>query len=37
MYKETLSVRWTTLGALMPLVIAFVVTFLVAAVWRLLA
>jgi ferrous iron transport protein B len=36
MYKETLSMRWTTIGALMPLGIAFLVTFLVAVVWRLL-
>ena len=34
-YKETLSKRWATFGALMPLSIAFVVTFLVATVWRL--
>jgi len=34
-YKETLSKRWAALGALMPLAIAFLVTFLVAAVWRL--
>lgn len=36
-YKETLSVKWATLGALMPLSIAFLVTFLVAAVWRFIA
>jgi ferrous iron transport protein B len=36
-YKETLSKRWTILGALMPLVIGFIVTFVVASVWRLLA
>ncbi len=33
-YKETLSKRWATIGALMPLAIAFVVTFVVAVVWR---
>jgi ferrous iron transport protein B len=33
-YKETLSRRWATIGALMPLAIAFVVTFIVAAVWQ---
>ena len=32
MYKETGSVKWTTLGALMPLAIAFTVTFAVAQV-----
>ena len=36
-YKETLSRKWATIGALMPLAIAFVVTFLVASVWRMLA
>jgi ferrous iron transport protein B len=34
-YKETLSKRWATLGALMPLAIAFIVTFTVATIWRL--
>jgi ferrous iron transport protein B len=36
-YKETLSRKWATIGALMPLSIAFVVTFLVATIWRLIA
>jgi ferrous iron transport protein B len=36
-YKETLSKRWTAIGALMPLAIAFIVTFLVASLWRLVA
>jgi len=35
MWKETKSAKWTTLGALMPLVIAFLVTFVVAAVARM--
>jgi ferrous iron transport protein B len=35
MWKETRSVKWTTLGALMPLGIAFAVTFLVAQSVRL--
>jgi ferrous iron transport protein B len=34
-YRETLSKRWATIGAIMPLVIAFAVTFFVASVWRL--
>ncbi|HRF47759.1 MAG TPA: nucleoside recognition domain-containing protein [Anaerolineales bacterium] len=34
MWKETRSLKWTTLGALGPLVIAFAVTFLVAVVAR---
>ena len=36
-YKETLSRKWATVGALMPLSIAFLVTFLVATVWRLVS
>jgi ferrous iron transport protein B len=36
-YKETLSVRWATIGALLPLGLAFAVTFIVATVWRLVA
>ena len=35
MYKETLSLKWTTVGALLPLALAFLVTFAVAVVWRL--
>jgi ferrous iron transport protein B len=36
-YKETGSVKWTTVSALAPLGIGFVVCFLVAQAWRLLA
>jgi ferrous iron transport protein B len=35
-YKETLSARWATIGALMPLTIAFVVCFMTATVARLI-
>jgi ferrous iron transport protein B len=35
-YKETLSKKWAALGALMPLALAFIVTFLTATVARLL-
>ena len=35
-YKETLSAKWATLGALMPLGLAFLVTFVVATIWRAL-
>jgi ferrous iron transport protein B len=35
-YKETLSAKWAALGALMPLVVAFLVTFATATVARLL-
>jgi len=37
MYKETGSKKWTALGALMPLTIAFIVTFTVAQIVRLLS
>ena len=33
-YKETGSVKWTTVAALLPLVLGFAVTFGVATVWR---
>ncbi len=36
-YKETGSVKWTTVSALLPLGIGFVVCFLVAQAWRLVA
>jgi len=36
-YKETLSKKWATVGALMPLAIAFIVTFVVGVLWRALA
>ena len=36
-YKETKSLRWTALATLLPLLLGFVVTLLVATVWRLLA
>lgn len=34
-YKETGSVKWTALAALLPLVMGMIVTFVVAQVWRL--
>lgn len=34
-YKETKSVKWTVIASLMPLLMGFVVTFLVAQVWRI--
>ncbi|MFQ5401370.1 MAG: nucleoside recognition domain-containing protein [Anaerolineae bacterium] len=36
-YKETGSKKWTAVATLMPLFMGFVVTFVVAQVWRLLA
>jgi ferrous iron transport protein B len=35
LYKETGSKKWTWIAALMPVVMGFTVTFLVAEVWRL--
>jgi ferrous iron transport protein B len=35
-YKETLSKKWAALGALMPLAVAFIVTFLTATIARML-
>ncbi|MDZ4673609.1 MAG: ferrous iron transport protein B [Gemmatimonadota bacterium] len=35
-YKETRSVRWTSVATLMPVALGLVVCFLVAQVWRLL-
>lgn len=34
-YRETLSRKWAAIGALMPLGLAVIVTFLVATIWRL--
>ncbi len=34
-YRETRSVRWTTVSALLPLVMGFTVCFLLTQVWRL--
>ncbi len=36
-YKETGSRRWTTISALLPLVMGFVVVFFVAQIWRVAA
>ena len=36
-WKETGSVKWTVVATLMPLVLGFVVCFVVAQVWRLVA
>jgi ferrous iron transport protein B len=36
-YRETGKLRWMVVAALLPLGLGFLVTFLVAQVWRLLA
>jgi ferrous iron transport protein B len=33
-YKETKSVKWTTIATLLPIVMGFVVTFFVTQIWR---
>jgi ferrous iron transport protein B len=35
-YKETKSVKWTVVASILPVILGFIVTFLVAQVWRLL-
>jgi len=37
MYKESGSRKWTTVAALLPLVMGFIVTFFVAQIWRIIA
>jgi len=34
-YKETKSVKWTTIASILPLIMGFVITFLVAQIWRI--
>jgi ferrous iron transport protein B len=34
-YQETKSAKWTTVATLLPLLLGFVVTFVVAQMWRL--
>ena len=36
-YKETLSKKWATIGAILPLGLAFITCFLVAVIWRMVA
>jgi ferrous iron transport protein B len=36
-YKETRSKKWTLVASLLPLVMGFAVTFIVAQMWRLIA
>ena len=34
-YKETKSAKWTAVASILPVIMGFVVTFLVAQVWRM--
>lgn len=36
-YQETKSVKWTTVASILPVILGFIVTFLVAQIWRLFA
>ncbi len=36
-YKETASVKWTTIASLLPVAMGFVITFFTAQIWRLIA
>lgn len=36
-YKETKSVKWTTVASVLPVILGFIVTFIVAQIWRILA
>lgn len=36
-YKETKSLKWTTVASILPVILGFIVTFLVAQFWRLLS
>lgn len=36
-YKETKSAKWTAVASILPVILGFIVTFLVAQVWRLFA
>lgn len=35
-YKETRSLKWTTISALMPVAMGFIITFFVAQLWRII-
>jgi len=35
-YKETNSVKWTTIASILPVIMGFIVTFLVAQIWRII-
>jgi len=34
-YKETQSIKWTTVASILPVILGFIVTFLVAQIWRI--
>jgi ferrous iron transport protein B len=36
-YKETKSTKWTVVASVLPVIMGFIVTFLVAQIWRIIA
>jgi ferrous iron transport protein B len=36
-YKETNSLKWTVVASVLPVIMGFIVTFLVAQIWRIIA
>ena len=36
-FKETKSAKWTVVASVLPVILGFIVTFLVAQIWRILA
>lgn len=36
-YKETKSLKWTTVASVLPVILGFIVTFIVAQIWRIFA
>jgi len=36
-YKETKSLKWTTVASVLPVIMGFIVTFIVAQIWRIFA
>jgi len=36
-YQETKSIKWTTVASILPIILGFIVCFVVAQVWRILA
>ena len=36
-YKETKSIKWTTVASVLPVIMGFILTFIVAQIWRIFA
>jgi ferrous iron transport protein B len=35
-YKETKSLKWTVVASILPVIAGFIITFLVAQIWRII-